>query len=54
MVFSGDCVKLELSKKIKSNKEKLKSKNVTVYNKKLIKNNNKNSKNSLFEKIKKS
>ncbi|PRR41557.1 hypothetical protein CV685_05735 [Borreliella burgdorferi] len=50
-------IKLELSKKIKSNKEKLKSKNVTknvtVYNKKLIKNNNKNSRNSLFEKIKK-
>ncbi|MCD2401698.1 plasmid maintenance protein [Borreliella bissettiae] len=50
-------IKLELSKKIKSNKEKLKSENVTenvtVCNKKLIKNNNKNSRNSLFEKVKK-
>lgn len=48
--------KLNLLKKIKTNKEELKpqnvTQNVTVYNKLLININNKNSKNSLFKKIK--
>ncbi|MBB6043416.1 plasmid maintenance protein (plasmid) [Borreliella yangtzensis] len=52
--FSG--TKLDLFKKINANKEELKHKNVTqnvtVYNKSLININNKNSKNSIFKKIK--
>ncbi|WP_418456580.1 plasmid maintenance protein [Borreliella lusitaniae] len=48
--FSG--TKLDLFKKINANKEELKTQNVTVYNKSSININNKNSKNSLFKKIK--